>query len=189
VDDLSDKNVKGKKTFRRGPFGTIIGLLHVLAGFFSFAWSMARLSIIGYKVIFDYGTAMGIFNYAYESTSLLLWASGIGILRGKLWGKIAASVWAVLVIAFHLSIYFIRKSYWGPFAPAPGWGDFFMAYYALACLGVVALGPLAAKLRLKLYALISGKVSALYAGSPAAGFMVSFRNNYLNFKSIIGKRK
>ncbi len=131
------------KTFRRGLLDTVIGLAHIGAGFFSFVWSLARIYVIGWKVVFEYGTGIGVFNYAFEATSLILWVSGIGILRGRKWGKITGAVWAVCVIVMHMMIYYIRKGNWGLLAPAPGWSDFIIIYYAVFFLILQAINPLA----------------------------------------------
>lgn len=191
---MPDSPEKKVRTFRRGIVGTLFGLIHVLAGFFSFLWSLARISIIGHKVIFDYGTAMAVFNYSYEATSLVLWASGIGILRGKLWGRIVAALWAVLVIFFHTAIYFTRKKYWGPLAPAPGWGDYAPICYAALLLAVLAAWPFLKKGWARVRPLAAGKFSWKGSGapegrSPVTNFLINFRNNVLNIKSLIWKRK
>ena len=105
---MPDKDIK---SFRRGPAATIIGLVHAVAGFFSTVWSVIRIYLIGYREVFNFGIFLGIYNYLVESLSLLLWISGIGILRGKRWGKILAVLWAASTILFSIVSYYIKKNY------------------------------------------------------------------------------
>jgi hypothetical protein len=132
---------KTPKTFRRGLLDTVIGLLHLILGFIATLWAAIRIAIIGYREVLQFGSWLAIFNYGCEMLPLLLWASGIGILRNKRWGKILGMVWACLAIITSLSSYYIRKSYWGILAPLPDWGEMLIIYYAGLYLLGMALKP------------------------------------------------
>ena len=130
-----------QRTFNRSLSDTIIGFLHTVFGFSTTLWAIIRISIIGYKEAFNFGAFLGIYTYLFEATSILLWVSGIGLLRGKRWGRMLAAVWAGSSIFFHISSYYIRKQYWGELAPLPGWGEMLIIYYSCAYLLCVILKP------------------------------------------------
>lgn len=125
-------------TFQRGPGATIIGLLHTITGFLVTLFAAARILLIGYEEPFRYSIKMGLYNMAFESSSVLLWISGIGILRGKKWGMIIGAVWGILSIFFHISAHIIRKNNWGDFAPSLSWGDYIIIYYSIAFIAGTA---------------------------------------------------
>lgn len=141
VNHDGEREEKTPETFRRGLLDTAIGLLHLLLGFTATLWAAIRVAIIGYREVLQFGSWLAIFNYGYEMLPLLLWASGIGILRNKRWGKILGTVWAGLAIIASVSSYYIRKSYWGILAPLPDWGEMIIIYYAGLYLLGMALKP------------------------------------------------
>ncbi|GEM_PF-1368368 len=141
VDHNGERDKKAPRTFRRGLLDTVIGLLHVLIGFTATFWAAIRIAIIGYREVLQFGSWLAIFNYGCEMLPLLLWVSGIGILRNQRWGKILGMVWACLAIITSLSSYYIRKSFWGILAPLPDWGEMLIIYYAGLYLLGMALKP------------------------------------------------
>jgi hypothetical protein len=145
--DTTDKTT-ARKTFTRSLPATALGLCHVLAGFFATAWAIARIAVIGYREVFTLGTAIGVFNYAFEASPVLLWISGIGILRGKRWGAIIAVIWAAFAIVLHVASYFIQRHFWGVLSPGFGWGDYLVMYYACGVIAVV-LGGKAVRIALR----------------------------------------
>jgi hypothetical protein len=126
------------KTFRRGIPATIAGLLHLILGFSNTLFSAARIFTIGYAEPFNYSFAIGFFSLSFESLSILLWISGIGILRAKRWGLYTGAAWASLTIYFHIASRVIRLYYWGDLAAPFGWGDYLVIYYALGFLAATA---------------------------------------------------
>jgi len=118
------------RTFTRSAGDTIVGLIHVLAGSLSFFYSLTRIILIGFSEVFKYGHAIGIYNYYNEFTSILLWLSGIGILRSRKWGRIIALIWAVSVILLDIISYRIRYNYWGIIALKSSWSNILIIYYA-----------------------------------------------------------
>jgi hypothetical protein len=163
-------------TFHRGLLDTAIGLLHTLFGFTTTLWAIARIIIIGYREVLRFGLLLGIYNYLFEANSILLWASGIGILRGKRWGKILASIWAGNTILFHLSSHLIRKHYWGILLPELGWGEILVIYYAGAFLLAMAVKP--AMYHLKLRRSLSD--DPVYSGSMPMGHIEGYKKT--NFR-------
>jgi hypothetical protein len=123
-------------TFRRGMLLTIVGLMHVLLGFFSTTFSIIRMGVIGIGEPFRFSTAIGVYNVMFELTPIILWISGIGLLRAKKWGYILGSSWAILALFFHISAYIMRRVYWGDFAAVPGWGEYIIMYYAVGFIAV-----------------------------------------------------
>jgi hypothetical protein len=123
---------RNPNSFKRGFILTIIGLIHVLFGFLSLLISVARMLIIGIKEPFLFSQWIGIYNVVFELSPLLLWISGIGILRTKRWGFIIGSFWACLSILFYGLLYVIRKFYWGDFSAPLGWGSWIVIYYSIA---------------------------------------------------------
>jgi hypothetical protein len=122
------------KIFHRGIGATIAGLFHLVAGFLNTLFSVIRILIIGYAEPFAFSRAIGIFNLSFESLSIILWISGIGILRSKRWGLYAGAAWALLTILFHITARIIRAHYWGDLAAPLGWGEYLVVYYALGFL-------------------------------------------------------
>ncbi len=128
--------------FRRGLFDTFLGLLHILAGFFSSLWSFISILIIGYNEVFRLGAFWGIYNYLSESTSLLLWLSGVGILRSRRWGKTLGVAWSILVIIRSVFSYYYSEYRWGAHIPEYDWDSvvkFFYAWFFLTLRGGVYL--------------------------------------------------
>jgi hypothetical protein len=165
-------------TFHRGLLNTVIGLLHTIFGFTTTVWAIARIIIIGYREVLRFGWLLGIFNYLFEANSILLWESGIGILRGKRWGKILASIWAGSTILFHLSSHLIRKHYWGILLPELGWGEILVIYYACAFLLAMAVKP--AMYHLGLKRPLSDDPA--YIGSMPMGHLEEYKNINLREK-------
>ena len=123
---------RNPNSFRRGITLTVIGLIHVLFGFFSLLISIARMLVIGIKEPFLFSQWIGIYNVAFELSPLLLWISGIGILRAKRWGFVIGLFWAFLSILFYALLSIIRKFYWGDFSAPLGWGSWIIIYYSIA---------------------------------------------------------
>ncbi len=132
--------VQQRTTFRRGPLGTLFGLAHTLAGFAAIAWAAVRISVIGWGAALEMGVPMSVFSYAWEANAVLLWLSGIGLLRGKPWGRALAAAWAVAAIALRAGAWLSYRHYWGPLAPGWGWGDTAVAWYASAVLAATVVG-------------------------------------------------
>ncbi|HOS39025.1 MAG TPA: hypothetical protein PLG31_04770 [Spirochaetota bacterium] len=143
---MSDNTKQQRNTFRRGIVATIIGIAHVVVGCAGTMWAIARIAVIGYRAPLEMGAWMAAFNYLYEGHVALLWLSGIGLLRGRAWGRALALVWAALSIVLHVAAYGIQRHYWGLLSPGFGWGDYFVLYYAgalvVAIAGSWALGRL-----------------------------------------------
>ncbi len=134
--------MSGPIVFRRGLFDTLTGLLHILAGFFSSLWSFASILIIGYNEVFKLGTFWGLYNYLSESTSLLLWLSGVGILRNRKWGKTLGVAWSLTVIIRSIFSYYYSEYRWGLHIPEYDWDSvvkFFYAWFFLTVWGGVYL--------------------------------------------------
>ncbi len=117
--------------FRRGFFDTLTGLLHIIAGFSSSLWSLISLLLIGYDEVFQLGIFWGVYNYISESTSLLLWLSGIGILRNKKWGKALAVAWSFAVIVKAVFSRYYSEYRWGAHIPEYDWDIVLKLYYSL----------------------------------------------------------
>lgn len=120
-----------QKTFQRGLLLTVIGLCHAVFGFCSVIWSLIVMGVVGYYQAFTYGYFYGIMIYIYEYKSLLLWASGIGILRAKKWGTILGLAWCLLSIFFIILNHIIRSNNWGIASPKLSWGEYAIIYYTI----------------------------------------------------------
>ena len=127
-------SIKEQKIIHRNIVETFIGFFHVLFGFFSTIWAVIRISVIGYASVFESGILIGIFNYLYEFKSLLLWISGVGILRAQAWGRKSACVWAWMTIIFTVASRIIRKHYMGILANDFEWGEILILYYSIALI-------------------------------------------------------
>ena len=88
--------------------------------------------VIGIKEPFLFSQWIGIYNVAFELSPMLLWISGIGILRAKRWGFVIGLFWAFLSILFYALLSIIRKFYWGDFSAPLGWGSWIVIYYSIA---------------------------------------------------------
>lgn len=143
---MADKTTEQRTTFRRGIVATIVGLAHVIVGCASTMWAVARIAVIGYREPLEMGAGLAAFTYLFEGYMVILWLSGIGLLRGKPWGRHLTAVWALLAIALHVGAALIQRHFWGLLSPGFGWGDYFVMYYAgaliLALAGAWALGRL-----------------------------------------------
>jgi hypothetical protein len=126
---------KKDRSFTRSIPWTIIGLLHVLLGFFNSAFAVVRISIIGIDEPFKFSGAVAWFNLSWEASSVILWLSGIGILRAKRWGFVVGSLWALSAIVFHIGALFMRKYYWGEFAKPMAWVEYIIIYYSIGIIG------------------------------------------------------
>lgn len=126
---------KKDRSFTRSIPWTVIGLMHVLLGFFNSAFALVRISIIGMDEPFKFSGAVAWFNLSWEASSVILWLSGIGILRAKRWGFVVGSVWALSAVFFHIGALFIRKNYWGEFAKPLGWVEYIIIYYSIGIIG------------------------------------------------------
>ncbi len=133
------------ETFTRSIFSTIIGLAHVILGFISTVIALIRISLIGLGPNFFYGSFVGVGVLLYEANSIILWASGIGILRGKKWGIYTGFAWCGLAVFFHFTTYFMRNYYMGIVAPPFSWGDYFIVYYSIFFVFSYAILPLTMK--------------------------------------------
>ena len=127
---------KAPETFQRGIAATLVGLMHTLAGFFGTLLGVTRILIIGFHEPFRFSTFNGAFNLSFETLPVLLWLSGLGILRSKKWGVFLGAAWALLSIIFHIAALVMRKYYWGIFAAPPGWGEYLLFYYSTAFIAV-----------------------------------------------------
>lgn len=135
---MAEKKPQPRKTFRRGPVATVVGLTHTVAGFLALAWAAARIAVIGYHEVLAMGGAMATVAFLFEGHAVLLWISGIGILRGKAWGRYCAAAWAAISLSLHVATYFIQDHFWGIISPGFSWTDYLIMYYAGAVIVVVA---------------------------------------------------
>ena len=123
--------------FERGAFAGFIGLLHLGAGFLSTVIAAAKVILYGPGAVFEAAPFLGLFNYLYQFTSVLLWFSGIGILRASPWGRRLAAAWAISVMVLIPTGYFLRLRALGLLTPDIGWGNTVVLSYAVAVLLVV----------------------------------------------------
>ena len=152
-----------KPGFHRSVPFTVFGLVNTVAGFLSVAGTLFRMQFIGFSAALHFSTGLAVLIYCYEATSLLLWISGIGLLRGKSWGVIFAVAWSVCGIFFHLLLAWQKSADWGVLSPGLTWSGYLVIYYALALAGTLYLYPAVLKLyQTKKIRLLAQKTARLF---------------------------
>ena len=126
-----------RHTFQRSVFFTIIGYIHLYCGLFPFIWAVIRIGAVGAGEVFATGLFYGILNYLLEFSVILLWISGIGLLRGRGWGISWGLAWAVLRLLLALVIYIYEQTSLGILAPTPDLVDKIIVFYAVSFSGIV----------------------------------------------------
>ncbi len=133
--------------FERSVPAGIVGLVHMVAGFLGTLLAVVKIALYGPVPPAGFGIFYVVFNYLYQLTPVLLWVSGIGILRARRWGAHLAAAWACSVLLLVPAAYGLRLRSFGLLAPDPGWALPFVLGYALATLAVVYRNPLLGLLR------------------------------------------
>ena len=134
VPGKKKKKKEKRRVFQRGLGATVFGIAHTTIGFIAIVWALTRIFLFGPGEVFQGGLWIGVYNYIYESTLILLWLSGIGLLRARPWGTKLFRAWAVLALFFQFANQWIRTMEWGALSPAFGWGELFLVSY---CLGII----------------------------------------------------